>query len=401
VGTLAIRGGAATRSEAWPAWPQYGQRVRDAVARVAASNVYCSQTGSEVESFERAFADYHGVAHAVAVANGTVSLQAAIAAAGVGCGDEAIVPAYTFAATASALVENNAIPVFVDSERLSQGLDPQAVRDKITARTKAILPVHMNGYPCDMDAVMDVAAEHDLAVIEDCSHAHGATHRGRKVGTIGHFGCFSLQQKKNLSAGEGGIVITSDGEAAERMRGMRGLGWEPVTHNWRMSEFHAAVVNEQLKQLNRHNEQRRRNVDTLLEALGDVRGVTALPGLPDTEPVYYNLILQFDEEVVGVPRQVFVDALNAEGIPVKMFYVPLQRWPIFAQADFFGRGCPFSCPKLEGGPVDYRDASTPVADAICDDINLEIKVHPTSGETEMRQVAAAIRKVVEHIDELR
>jgi len=398
---LAIFGGKPVRCEPWPDWPQYGPAVKDAVARVAESNVYCSQAGHEVEQFERDFAAYHGVAHAVAVANGTLALQAALAAAGVGCGDEVIVPAYTFVATASAAVENNAIPVLVDSEPLSQGLDPADVRRKITPRTRAIMPVHVNGYPCDMDAVTAIAREHHLVVIEDCSHAHGAEHRGRKVGTIGHFGCFSFQHKKNLSLGEGGIVITNDGAAAERLRQMRSFSWTPVTRNWRMGEFYGAVGQEQIKVLDSGNARRRANVATMLSELGTVEGLTPLPGLPETKPVYYNLILQYDETVIGASRQAFVAAINAEGIPLRMFYQPIQRWPIFGQVNFFGRGCPFSCPLHEGGPTDYRQTATPVADAICDRVNLEFKVQPTSGEIEMRQMATAIRRIVAHRAELR
>jgi dTDP-4-amino-4,6-dideoxygalactose transaminase len=382
-------------------WPQYGQAVKKAIARVAESNVYCAQTGKEVGRFEEAFAAYHGVGHAVGLANGTVALQAALAAAGIGCGDEVIVPSYTFVATGMVVVENNAIPVFVDCETTSQGLDPADVRRKITPRTRAIMPVHVNGYPCDMDAIMAIAREHNLVVIEDCAHAHGAEYKGRKVGTIGHFGCFSFQMKKNLSVGEGGMVITNDAEAAERMRQMRGFAWTAVTRNWRMGEFYGAIGAEQIKVLDEGNAKRRANVATLLEAMGTVEGLAPLPGLPDTRPVYYNLILQYDERVFRVPRNVFVRTLTAEGIPVLIFYMPIQRWPTFPKADFFGRGCPFSCPLHEGGPVDYRNVSTPVADAVCDRVNIEIKVQPTNGEAEMKQVAEAIRKIAANKAELR
>ncbi len=398
---LAILGGTPVREEPWPVWPQYGPAVKKAIARVAESDVYCSQKGEEVGRFEQAFAAYHGVEHAVAVANGTVALQAALAAAGVGCGDEVIAPAYTFVATAMAAVENNSIPVFVDSEEAGQGLDPEDVRRKITPRTRAIMAVHMNGYPCDMDAIMAIAREHGLVVVEDCAHAHGAEYKGRKVGTIGHFGCFSFQQKKNLSLGEGGMAVTDDAEAAERLRQMRGFAWTVVTRNWRMGEFYGAIGREQIKVLDEGNAKRRANVATLLEALGEVDGMTPLPGLPDTKPVYYNLILQYDGSVFGVPRSTFVKALTAEGIPIHMFYMPIQRWPTFPAADLFGHGCPFSCPLHEGGPVSYENVSTPVADAICDRVNIEIRVQPTSGEAEMRHVAEAIRKIVANRAELK
>jgi dTDP-4-amino-4,6-dideoxygalactose transaminase len=399
--SLAILGGDPVRGEPWPVWPHYGPEAQEAIRRVAASHCYHPQFGNETETFETAFAAYHGTKHAVGVGSGTLALQVAMAASDIGCGDEVIVPAYTYVASASAAVDQNAIPVFVDSEPLSQGLDPADVARKITPATKAVVVVHTNGYPCNMDAVMELAETHGLVVIEDCSHAHGAEYRGRKVGTIGRLGAFSVQHKKNLSAGVGGVVITDDDTLAERMRAWRTLFWERIGHNWLMSEFHAAIAGAQLAQLDAMNDARRANVATLLDAMGTVEGITPLTGLPETRPVYYNLILRYDEATIGVPRKTFVDALQAEGIPIHMFYVPLQRWPIFAKADFFGRGCPFTCPLHEGGSVDYRDVHTPVADAICDRVNLEIKVHPTSGEREMRQIAEAIRKLVAHKSELR
>lgn len=398
--SLAILGGTPVRSEPWPAWPQHGPEVMEAIQRVAKSNNYHPLFGNETEAFEKVFAEYQGVKHAVGVGSGTLALQVAMAAAGVGCGDEIIAPAYTYVASASAAVEQNAIPVFVDSEPTSQGIDPEGIVGKITPATKVIVVVHANGYPCNMDAVMAIAEEHGLVVIEDCSHAHGAKHKGRKVGTIGHLGAFSLQNKKNLSAGVGGVVATNDDEMAERMRSCRTFAWDRVGHNWLMSEFHAAIAAAQLPMLDEMNKKRRANVATLLEALGEVEGITPLPGLPDTEPAYYNLILQYDEVVVGAPRKAFVKALKAEGIPIHMFYQPLQRWPIFAEADFYGQGCPFSCPKHAGGAPDYGSVSTPVAEAICDRVNLEIKVQPTAGERDMADVAAAIRKIVTHAKEL-
>jgi len=246
---LALLGGRPVRTEPWPAYPQYGLEVQEAIARVGRSQCYHPQFGQETAAFEKAFAAYHGVQHAVAVANGTLAIQSALAAAGVGCGDEVIVPAYTYVASASAAVEQNAIPVFADSEPQSQGVDPEEVRRKITPRTKAIVVVHTNGYPCDMDAVMQIAREHNLTVIEDCSHAHGAEYKGRKVGTISQIGAFSLQHKKNLSAGVGGIAVSNDDTLAQRMRDGRTFGWTRVGHNWMISEFHAAIAHAQLPRL--------------------------------------------------------------------------------------------------------------------------------------------------------
>jgi dTDP-4-amino-4,6-dideoxygalactose transaminase len=374
--------------------------VHAAIQRVAASNCYHPQFGRETEAFEAAFAGYHGVPFAVATSSGTTALQLAVAAAGIGHGDEVIVPAYTYIASGSCVVEQNAIPVFADSERLSQGLDASDVRRKITGRTRALLAVHCNGYPCDMDALGAVADEHGLVVIEDCSHAHGARSRGRLVGTIGRVGAFSLHHKKNLAAGIGGVAITRDPAIAARMRAWRSFTYEErVGHNWQMSEFHAAIASALVPEIDTMNASRLRNVARLLSALGEVDGVTPLPGLPETSPVYYNLILQYDEERVGFSRATFIRALKAEGIPFTMFYTPLQRWGVFAKADFFGRGCPFST-QGEAKAADYQSVCTPVADAICDRINLEIKVQPTSGPGDMDDIAVAIRKIFNHRSEL-
>lgn len=392
---LALHGGSPVRTTPWPAWPLHGPAVLDAIDRVARSHCYHPQVGKETEKFEQIFAAYHRLPHAVATSSGTTALQLALAAAGIGLGDEVIVPAYTYIASASCVVEQNAIPIFADSEPLSQGIDPADVRRKITPKTRALIAVHCNGYPCHMEALMAIAAEHQLIVIEDCSHAHGAQYHGRKVGTIGHIGAFSLHHKKNLSAGVGGVAITHDAEIARKMMAWRTFTYEErIGHNWQMSEFHAAIAAALVPEIDRMNERRRENVATLLDALGLVPGITPLPGQPDTRPVYYNLILQYDEKQTGIPRPTFIQAIKAEGIPFNMFYSPLQRWGIFAQADFYGKGCPFS--TQPGGAVNYRSTSTPVADAICDHLNLEIKVQPTSGKTEMVQIATAIHKILGH-----
>lgn len=398
--TLALNGGTPVRSAPWPAWPQYGSAEEAAVLRVVRSSNTHPMFGPETEQFEEAFACYHGGGQAVAVSHGTAALQLAMAAAGVGCGDEVICPAYTYVASAAAAVEQNAVPVFVDSEPESQGADPKEIAAKITPSTKAIVLVHTNGYPCDIDPVMELAREHGIVVIEDCSHAHGARHRGRAVGTIGDFGAYSIQQKKNLSAGTGGVVWTRDAKAAEQMREMRNFVWNKIGHNWQINEFSSAIAKVQLEQLDAMNEARRRNAARVIEQIADVEGIAPLPGLPDTEPTFYNLILRYDQEALGLPRGKFIEAMAAEGIPIKMFYQPLQRWPIFAEADFYGQGCPFSCPKQPGGQPDYRSVKTPVAEAICDHVNLEIKVQPVCGDEEMDQIAAAIRKVVDHRHQL-
>lgn len=396
---LAIAGGKPLRTSHFPKYPFYGPTVKEALCRVYESQEFCSLNGRETPAFETEFAAWCGAGHAVASSNGTTSLQVALAALDLGVGDEVLVPAYTFIATASAVVTQNAIPVLVDSETRSQGLDPEDMARKITPRTKAVMPVHVNGYPCDMDAVMALAKKHDLRVIEDCSHAHGAKYRGKMVGTFGDIGVFSLQGKKNLSVGEGGIAVTDRADLAEKMRQIRHFSQRPMKYNYRLSEFHAAVGRVQLGLLDEMNETRRRNARRLIDRLHGLDGITPLPGLPDTAPVYYNCIFLYDEAKVGVPRGEFVKALHAEGIPMNIFYYPINRDSIMQAKDAFGQGCPFNCP-LYRGQVEYRLDDNPVATRICDRQNLEFKVHPPQTEANMDDVAAAVRKVCENIHEL-
>src|SRR5687768_1401985 len=195
---LALLGGTPVRKKAFPQWPVYGAAEEQALLRVLHSGKWGKLDGPEVATFEKRFADYCGCKHAIAVVNGTISLRIALMAAGIRAGDEVIVPPYTFLATATAVVEANATPVFVDVDRETFNLDPRQIEANITPRTRAIIPVHLGGLPCDMDAIMAIARRHKLTVIEDAAHAHGSEYRGRRVGGIGDMGSFSFQSTKNL-----------------------------------------------------------------------------------------------------------------------------------------------------------------------------------------------------------
>ncbi len=398
--TLAIKGGTPLIAEPFPVYPYYKENVKQAVARVADSAVFCSMIGTEVREFEKAFAGYNRSEYAVGMANGTLAIQCALSTLGIGAGDEVIIPAYTYVASASAAVAQNAIPVFADCETVSEGIDPARIEDKITDRTKAIMPVHMNGYPCDMDSIMNIAKKHNLKVIEDCSHAHGAAYKGRNVGTIGDIGAFSLQHKKNLSVGEGGICITDSREYYDEMQRTIAFGDGPMVNNYRLSEFHGAVGTEQLKELDNMNKTRRANAEYLQEKLTGLPGLSFLKGYPDTEKVYYNFIVLYSEEEMEVPRGTFVDALKTEGVPMNIFYIPLNHHPVFKDQDAYGRGCPFACP-LYGKAPEYSSETYPNAEHFCYKANLEVKVHPPCGKKEMDLVADAFKKVLDNIGELK
>ena len=198
---LAILGGVPLRATEWPRYPVLGAEEEEAVLAVVRSHDLSSQMGTAVQRFEAEFAAYAGASHAVATSSGTTALHTALIAAVIGVGDDVIVPAYTFFSTATSVLMQNAIPIFADIETDTLGLDPTAVEQKITSRTRALMVVHMNGYPADLDGLMSVAQRHGLVVIEDCSHAHGAEHRGRHVGTIGPYGSVQLSAEEEPVAG--------------------------------------------------------------------------------------------------------------------------------------------------------------------------------------------------------
>lgn len=397
---LAINGGTPVRQEPWtPIYPPYSDVVEQEVAaatRVIRSRNLCAEFGGEVAKFERAYAEYLGVKHAVATSTGTSALVVALKALGVGLGDEVIVPAYTFLATGTAAMMVHAVPVFADIEPKILSIDLESVKKQTTSRTKAIIPVHPNGFPIDMDPLMDFANKRGIAVVEDAAHAHGAEYKGRKTGTIGHINAFSFQQKKNLPLGEGGMVTTNDDQLAERAKQARTFGKNVVGNNLRMTELHAAIGQVRLGDLDRQNAMRIENAEYLDRQLQGIRGITTQKPLPNTKSVYYNFMLRYEEETLGVPRDRFIAALNAEGIVAGSLYYPLYRnWAFREGLD----------PSFFKGPESerpsYADGACPVAEEYSDRRNIEIKTFFPNTKREMDDVARAITKVVENIDELK
>jgi dTDP-4-amino-4,6-dideoxygalactose transaminase len=321
---LAIDGGVPTRTAPFPAWPIYDEREERNLLEVLRSGQW-GIGGAKVAQFEQQFAEFQGARFGVCVPNGTLALQMALNALGVGPGDEVITTPYTFIATASAAIQQGATPVFVDIDLDTYNLDPARFEAAITPRTKAIVPVHLAGRPADMDAIMAVAQQHGLRVLEDACQAWGAAWRGRKVGAIGDLGTFSFQSSKNVSAGEGGIVITNDEALGELCWSLHNVGrvrkgaWyqhEIIGGNLRMSEWQAAVLLAQLERLPEHAARRDANARYLSEALSEVAGVTPLPfDARITGHAHHLFICRYDPAAFGGrSRDEFVAALRAEGI---------------------------------------------------------------------------------------
>lgn len=400
--TLAIHGGPPVRTRPFPSWPVFDERDEHAVVRAVRSGRWGRLQGDEVDAFERRFAAMHGCRHGIAVVNGTVSLRLALMAAGLEAGDEVIVPAYTFLSTASAVVEANAVPVFVDIALDAFNIDPRAVEAAITPRTRAIVPVHFAGQPADMDAIGGIAAAHGLFVLEDAAHAHGASWRDRPAGSLGDAASFSFQSSKNLTAGEGGIITTSDDTLAETCRSMHNCGRLPggiwyehhvISGNYRLGELQGALLGSQLDRLDAQTATRDANGRHL------ARRLAALPGLlPQARPAactrhsQHLFMLRLVVEAFGAPRAAVLDALRAEGIPCSSGYgFPLPEQPLFRDKAFG----PYLA--AERGRLDFTQVHCPNAVRICRDEGVWLEQSLMLGdEADMNDIADAFEKVHAH-----
>lgn len=405
--SLALFGGQKVRHKPFPAWPVFGPEEEQRLLAALRSGKWGKLHGEEVAEFERRFAEMHGCKHGIAVVNGTVSLRIALMAAGLQAEDEVIVPPYTFLATATAVVEANAIPVFADIELDTFNLDPQAIEAAITPRTRAIIPVHMGGQPADMEAIMAIARKHRLVVIEDAAHAHGALYRGQPVGSLGHLGSFSFQSSKNLTCGEGGIIVTSDDALAQACRSIHncgrkagGLWYEHhfMSGNYRLGEFQGAVLNSQLDRLQVQTCTRDANHRYLEAQLRRIPGV-----LPQrrtqacTRHSGHLFLFRLDAKVFGAPRETILQALQAEGIPACGGYaVPLYRQPLFLNRAF-GPYLPQAAKRL-----DYRKVRCPNCETICAQQGAWLEQRLLLGSpSDMDDIATAFGKVYEQRAALR
>jgi len=390
-------------------WPQVTDEDVEAVRQAVVSGRWCRlYQGSRVEQFEAAFGEYHQARHVIAVCNGTAALELALQAAGVRPGDDVLVPAVSFIATASAVTRVGAIPVFVDLDAERITMSPAALEEAITPRTTAVIVVHYGGYPADMDAICEITERRGLALIEDCAHAQGSEWQGRRVGTFGAAGAFSFQESKALSGGEGGAVTTNDDRVADRARLLQNIGrvmgrpgYEHyvLASNYRMAEVQGALLCSQLTRLPEQVAIRQEAGQHLSQGLSEIDGLTPLPADPRvTQRGYYFYVVRFSPEVFeGVLRDRFVEALAAEGVPCSVAYgMPLYRQPAFSPDNIE------PLYRRDTELPDYSSLRLPVAERFCsqEQITLPQTVLLT-GKEGATKVLDAICKVVEHIDKLR
>lgn len=402
-GQLAVAGGTPVSGPLTPPpWPPVNEATARRLAELYLSRAW-SFNGPEEQAFAQEFAAYHGAAHGVFMANGTVTLQCALGVYGIGADDEVIIPALTWPATAMAVLYVGATPVFVDIEPTTLCIDAAQVEAAITPRTRAIIPVHLYGGNADLDAILAVAARHNLVVVEDCAHAQGGKWNGRGLGSWGDVGSFSFQQSKTIASGEGGICLTNDAAMAERLYRMKHIGYAPgsvqglaaagpppdlMCHNFRATDFQALILRDQLRGLESLIDLYNRNAARLTARLAEVDGVRVQSRGRLAEPQsYYAWGVIFDgERFDGIAIDTIREAIAAEGLPIGRTYGTVYRHPLFT---------------LPGERYRIADGSCPVAENIGADRTL-VLLHPWLGSDDaaIDLMGDIIAKVATNPDQL-
>jgi L-glutamine:2-deoxy-scyllo-inosose/3-amino-2,3-dideoxy-scyllo-inosose aminotransferase len=422
--TLAILGGNPVRDtkvNPWPKWPVWDKNEEIALIETLNSGVWSYNGPKEVE-FDRLFAEFTGVKYAISAANGTVTLQMALEACGIGVGDEVILPGLTWQATAATILDVNATPVLVDVCEDTWCIDPEEIEKAITPRTRAIIPVHLYGSFCDMDEILRIARKHNLYVLEDCAHKHGGEWNGKKAGSIGDIGSFSFQLSKHLTAGEGGIVTTSSFQLAERLDALRNCGRRPIgmdenidkgagqysdqgnfiqSGNFRITEFQAAILIEGLKRMPEQNRVRDENGIYLNSLLATIPGVKPMRrDKRETKEAYFNFAFRYNkDEFKGLPVKEFRAALTAEiGIEVAPSYIPLNKCSLYV---------PLTKPARHKLNNQYWHDIDPARFdlPVCDRIHFEesVCIHHKilmGTRVDMDMIASAIKKVYDNAEKL-
>ncbi len=421
---LALFGGPKVREEGFASQQDFGEEEKKLLLEVLESKELSGFLASPGEKFfggrkvrelEKLFEDYYQVKHALGIQSATAGLHTAVAALNVNPGDEVIVTPYSMCASATAAVMHNAIPIFVDIDENTYCMDPKQIRKAITPETKAIIVVHLFGYPAEMDEIMDIAREHNLKVIEDTAQAPGCKYKGKWLGTIGDIGVFSFNQNKTISTGEGGIVVTKDDELAKRIELIRNHGEVVVEqypvdtiagivgYNYRMTELEAAVGIAQFKKLDKLNNHRIKLADYLTKKLKQFNSMITTPQIADySDHVYFVYPMKFNAKEAGFHRDRFVEAVNAEGVPIGAGYVrPIYLEPMYQKLLAYGdNGFPFKGPHMKKN-ISYPKGTAPVCERMHYEELLTTPIcHYPLSEKDIDDFVDAIDKVLKYKDEI-
>jgi perosamine synthetase len=405
-GRPALLGGPKAHPAPFPAWPIFDTAEERAVAQTLHSGRWYRGNGKNVAQFEEAYAKLTGTKTCLATTSGTSALYTALNALGVEPGDEVIVPPYTFIATINVVLRQHALPVFVDTDPATFQMDATKLEAAITPRTRAIVPVHLGGNSCDLDAILAIARRRNVAVLEDACQAHLAEWRGRKVGSYGAAGCFSFQASKNLNSGEGGAIITNDEDLRERCfafhnngSGFRSIGsnftYASGGFNLRMAEFPAALLVAQMARIEAQARTRTENAEYLTSMLKEIPGIAPARMYEGcTRNAYHLYMFRYDaRQFGGLPRAMFLKALAAEGIPASGGYSPLNT-QAFLKSTLHSRGYQRIYPAKEIAAWEERN-HCPANDRLCEEavwLTQTMLLAPRESMTAIAEAVAKIRK---------
>lgn len=411
---LAIDGGTPVLTrEDYQNWPVIGEDDRRFVNEVLDSGIVAGATGPQAVALEKEWCEFLGSKYCLTTGSGTAALHMALAAADVGPGDEVLVPAYTFLATASCVMHQMAIPIFVDIDPFTYTIDPRKIEAAITERTRAILPVHIQGCPADMDPILEIARKHNLHVIEDTCQAHGSMYKGRMCGTMGIAGAFSLNNLKNLCGGEGGLFVTDDQQLLQKADLVRYFGDECdektlrqkynssiLGYMYRNQELPAALARGQLRHLDEFNATRIRNSEFLSRELGKIPGIVPPVCPPEGKHVYWFYAVRFDPQAAGLDvdarrfRMAVEKAVFKEGVLVGQWQVmPVPGQDLFHSMIGIGKGYPWVINEAQGVNYRYDPHDYPVAQMLCDTYTNVHSIHPPNGLELNERIVEAFRKV--------
>ncbi len=403
--TLALLGGEPIRTRPFTRWPVFDERERAALEDVLSSAQWGGfpSPNRKAAEFCRRFGEFQGAPSVVPTSSGTTALEVALKALEIGPGDEVIVPAITFAATAYAVVACMARPVFADVKADNACMDPDSVRGLITARTRAVIPVHYGSSLADLDALGQIAHEHRLSIIEDCAHVPGARWRERGAGTWGDLGCFSFQSTKPMTAGEGGAIVTADRVLEEKCQSLINCGRRRpgdrfesplLGANYRMTEWQCGILLAQMERMPDQIERKSAMAERLRRGLNQIPGISAIPRDPRaTREVIYAFVFRIDPAALGVSRNRFVHAMRAEGMPCGIGNDPVYRSALFPlDARAYRTAC-----ELAGVSPDAVEIDCPVAERL---FRSEIAALPheclLGGEADVDDIVAAAEKIAHH-----